>query len=498
MSRKVDLKDLPTPPAGVAQVIRAANDPSRSLGDVARVIEREPSLTVHLLRLANSAAFSPGREVRSVGQATVLLGARVIRNIAVAHAVMALYRRVDLGDFDATQFWEDSLRRACAALVLARRTGWEDPSEAFTVGLVQDIGVLVLAMLGHGDVMQRLRTLPGPDRLRRETDLVGRNHVEVFVSLGLEWGLPREIVDAVAFHHIDPPKDALPRTVRLAQIARAADLLADIPQTFAAGDTLTQAAARLLELGEVHQLRLDSLLKDVADEMVVQSRDLEIRISNQPSFDTLMAGASEALLRLSSSYEKLTRRLEELVQEKDELARQLETRNEELKRLARTDPLTGALNRRAFAEILTTMLATLDKPGARAVSVLMVDVDHFKQINDSHGHLVGDDVLVELASRLRWVVGGDDVVARMGGEEFAIVLKGCDDAAGMQAADRLRHALRQEPVQCRNGLTVSVRVSVGGVTLRKSTRIEDVLRAADTALYRAKADGRDQARWAGH
>ena len=141
---------IPTPPAGVALVIRAANDPSFSLADLARLIEREPSLTVNLLRWGNSAAYGSGREIRSVGQAAVMLGARTLRNLAVAHVVTTMRTKIDTGAFDAKLFWEDSLRRACAALVLARTAGYEDPSEALTVGLIQDLGLLV-TVTSHRD-----------------------------------------------------------------------------------------------------------------------------------------------------------------------------------------------------------------------------------------------------------------------------------------------------------------------------------------------------------
>ncbi|MCA9515643.1 MAG: HDOD domain-containing protein, partial [Myxococcales bacterium] len=335
-------RDLPTPPVGVALVIRAASDPTISLHDLGRLIEKEPTLTVNLLKLSNSAAYSTGREVRSVGQATMLLGARTIRNISVAHAVRAMSERVNTGELDAKLFWEDSLRRACAALVIARQAGYEDPSEAFTVGLIQDLGVLMMAAT-RPDVsgrLQQLRTEPSQARVLGETNLIGRAHTELFVNMGRGWGLPPDLVDAVAFHHSDVL--ALPdrRTNRLAHIARAADLIADITQTHASGDVVLRAKAVVGQLEARAKLEVDGLVDATVAEMTAQSKDLEIHIGEQPSYQELMEGANKALVQINVSYEELTQQLEQALREKEELAAQLEKTNEALRRLATTDPLT--------------------------------------------------------------------------------------------------------------------------------------------------------------
>ncbi|MCC6620394.1 MAG: GGDEF domain-containing protein [Deltaproteobacteria bacterium] len=487
--------ELPTPPAGAALVIRAANDPRISLADIARLIEREPSLTVNLLRLANSAAYATGREIKSVGQATVLLGARVIRNIAVAHAVTAMRATIDVGGFDRAAFWEDSLRRACAALVLAREHRLDDPSEAFTVGLIQDLGVLVMAVQGHGDRMQALRTSPGPERRQAELELSGKHHAEHFITLGRAWGLPRDLVETVSLHHADAPNSAEPRIKRLAHVARVADELADITQTQARGDTIVRARQALEALApRGARLELDALVDLTAQEMATQSRDLDIRIHEQPRFESLVESANQALVRISSTYEELTQRLELLLREKEALVARLAETNAELHRLATTDALTSVLNRRSFAEALAARLAD----GARAgtpTTLLFVDLDHFKQINDELGHAAGDAVLVTVARRLAQGVRLTDVVGRLGGEEFAVLLPACDRDAGLAVGERLRASVRQ-PFAVDAGLDLTVTASIGGVTLRGPTSPDAALRLADEAMYRAKAGGRDRLVWA--
>ncbi len=485
--------EVPSPPAGVALVIRAANDPRMSLADVARLIEREPSMTINVLRLANSPAFSTGREVKSVGQATVWLGARVIRNISVAYAVTTLRAAGNVGTFDRASFWEDSLRRACAALVLAREAGYEDPSEAFTVGLIQDMGVLVMAIQGQGDRMQAMRMAPGHERRRSEVEATGKHHAEHFVALGRSWGLPRDLVEAVTLHHSDAPHSTDKRIAHLAQVARVADKLADITQTGAHSDTIVRGRKALDALQSKRRLELDQLVDKVAAEMDVQGRDLDIRISQQPTFEALVESANHALVRISYSYEELTQKLEQLLREKEELANLLAQTNAELNRLATTDSLTGIMNRRAFAEALDTRLREASR-SHNPTTLLIIDLDRFKNVNDEFGHQVGDDVLVGVATRLVAALRLTDVVARLGGEEFVVLLNDCDHLDGFKVAERLREATRV-PMTCRGGFELAVTASIGGVTVRGPTTSDLILRLADEAMYQSKEDGRDRVSW---
>ncbi len=487
---------LPTPPIGVALVIRAAGDPDVSLSDLSRLIEKEPSFTLNLLKIANSAAYSIGRPVKSVSQAMVFLGTRVIRNIAVAHAVSVVSSRMRTGLFDTRAFWEDSVRRGTAAFVLAREAGDESPSEAFTIGLIQDMGVLMLAAIDppKGVELSAVRMLPAAERIAREHELFGVGHAEVFASVAKQWGLPDDLIDAVSLHHAPSPQVDL-RAQRLAEIARAADALADITQTNAAGNTVMNARALIAELSSRTPLELDVLVDLIANEMVVQSRDLDIQVREQPTFEVLMERANATLVRINLSYEELTQKLEAALAEKDRLARQLAATNEALLRLATTDPLTGLGNRRSFADAMAQLTDRLALGGV-VVTLIVIDLDGFKRVNDDLGHGAGDSVLAETASRLRQAVRGHDIVARLGGDEFGILLPNCGSDDGRRVAERLRHGLRSQPVRCFDGTVIHVTASFGGVTLEDETCPDDALRFADAALYASKAAGRDRVTWA--
>jgi diguanylate cyclase (GGDEF)-like protein/PAS domain S-box-containing protein len=160
---------------------------------------------------------------------------------------------------------------------------------------------------------------------------------------------------------------------------------------------------------------------------------------------------------------------------------------DELRHQARTDPLTGLLNRAAFSERLAAATASVDPTAPPAV--LFVDVDNFKGVNDTLGHAVGDDLLVTVAGRLIGDVRAEDVVARLGGDEFAVLLAEADHERLRDVAGRLLSSLRAPVVL--SGATLSVTASVGGALGAPGDTAETLLHRADTAMYEAKRTGKD-------
>jgi diguanylate cyclase (GGDEF)-like protein len=157
---------------------------------------------------------------------------------------------------------------------------------------------------------------------------------------------------------------------------------------------------------------------------------------------------------------------------------------------ARLDPLTGLLNRRAFEELFDGEWGRLRR-GGPGFAVLALDLDHFKRINDAHGHLAGDAVLAQTAQRLRQAARQIDTVARTGGEEFIVLVPHADRNGALAVAERLRLAVRQEPFSTPRG-NVPVTLSIGVAVARPDeTDTRAVLQRADRALYDAKAAGRD-------
>lgn len=159
----------------------------------------------------------------------------------------------------------------------------------------------------------------------------------------------------------------------------------------------------------------------------------------------------------------------------------------ELGRLIRIDSMTGVANRRHFDERLTAAIASARRHGT-AICLLSLDIDHFKQINDTHGHAAGDAVIIEVAERMRSQVRAEDLVARLGGDEFAVIIEQAEAVTGATIAAKMLAAM-QAPVVI-GSLQLPVKVSIGvGFALHPDT-FEHLLGMADRALYRSKSAGR--------
>jgi two-component system cell cycle response regulator len=169
--------------------------------------------------------------------------------------------------------------------------------------------------------------------------------------------------------------------------------------------------------------------------------------------------------------------------------------NERLEELARTDPLTRLANRRVLVERLQAEIERARRYES-VVSLLMIDLDHFKKVNDAHGHLVGDEVLQEVALLVQQAVRTVDVVARYGGEEFVVVLPETAGDGAVTFAERIRERLEAHTFATKAGLALRLTTSIGIATFpdRDVETAEDLFARADEALYRAKADGRNRVR----
>lgn len=166
-----------------------------------------------------------------------------------------------------------------------------------------------------------------------------------------------------------------------------------------------------------------------------------------------------------------------------------------LHRLTHTDPLTGAFNRRALATN-RGMLWQDWTEHALPFSIIMVDLDHFKQVNDRHGHDAGDQVLQSVVDRVQTTIRSTDLLVRLGGEEFCAILPRMDTDAAMGLSERLRTLIRTDPVNTGH-TSIPITASFGVATVcPHDAQIEDVLSRADQALYQAKVAGRNTVRLA--
>jgi diguanylate cyclase (GGDEF)-like protein len=201
-----------------------------------------------------------------------------------------------------------------------------------------------------------------------------------------------------------------------------------------------------------------------------------------------LSGSLRSLLRRTGTAE---RRAMQIEMEAEQRARRHALDLEALKRLADTDPLSGLLNRRSFLAAADEAFDYYKRYG-RGIGVLVVDIDHFKRVNDAHGHAAGDAVIRNVGQHLAAAVRGTDRVARFGGEEFVVLLREIGADGVIPLAERIRSEILGSVVIF-EGKAITVTISLGGALIEPADRdIQDLIERADLALYEAKADGRNR------
>jgi diguanylate cyclase (GGDEF)-like protein len=205
----------------------------------------------------------------------------------------------------------------------------------------------------------------------------------------------------------------------------------------------------------------------------------------------------QARIRAGLRLQKLTQELSETNQALRQANQQLLAHNELLESLSLMDQLTGLLNRRAMDQALPHVLRLVGSRDANAryrySCIFMMDIDHFKQVNDTYGHSVGDLVLQAIAGRLQSSARPSSLLYRYGGEEFVCITPGLNPQASLDYGESLRAAIASHPVKIFDNLLIPVTLSIGGAIASETNLVEsqDLLHQADQALYQAKREGRN-------
>lgn len=185
---------------------------------------------------------------------------------------------------------------------------------------------------------------------------------------------------------------------------------------------------------------------------------------------------------------RLTDELTDLTRELNKKNRELAAANTKITQLMHTDPLTGLSNRRQLMELLEAEMSKARRHDY-ALSAVMMDIDHFKSINDTFGHDAGDRVLAGVAQTMRSMCRKEDIVARFGGEEFVLILPSSPSASTLECAERIRKAIQDTAFE---GISRQVTASFGVTLFTKNDTQDSFLKRADNALYQAKTSGRNR------
>lgn len=607
--------NLPSPTGVGLAILELTRGEDYSMGDVTRVIQTDPALTGRILRIANSAASSPSQPITSVSQAAMRLGVRSVRNVALGFSLVSGNRSGECRSFDYERYWASSLAVAVTAQALAEELRGVTPTDAFTCGLLSDIGSLALASIHPERYAEVLRRASEQEStlLLAERELLDIDHLQLGCALLSEWGLPESFAYALGAAEAREPEPApSPEAERLARLLQHA--LALVPAVLSGATTCALPAGLELDAARLcavlarcrgdwlewsRTLQIPSALRSpessalpkaelelatkraCAEARTKQGRGLRIlAVDDDPVSLRLIAlhltRAGHEVIRATTGREALLAALEHAPQmvitdwmmpDMDglELCRTLRSTEEcrglyvivltsrdresraveafdagadeyflkpfdarlllarvragqrtiELREQVESDRRIQAqqvadmsvLNRKLEAAAMTDVLTRL--PNRRfalrrleedlgialanetALSVVMIDIDLFKQVNDEHGHGMGDLVLRETANVLRGIVRREDTVCRLGGEEFLVICPGANLEQAAATAERMRRAVAHHVIGYGYGRPVTISA---GVAQREegADTVDDLLRVADRRVYVAKAAGRDQ------
>jgi two-component system, cell cycle response regulator len=473
---------LPSLPAVAVQIIDLVQQPQVSLPDLAKVISNDAALTGKILKTANSSYYARSRSVSKLSDALMVLGLRRVKTLALGFSLVADLRKGADQSFDNTSFWQRSLLAATAARAIAAVTASGDQEEAFLCGLTHCLGVLALNQAVGPEYQELLAAAAGDywRLLEVERTRLGFSHAELGAALGEKWNLPPQMTASLRHY---PYPDQAPEAQRDAvRFVHVGALAADVFVGSAPSEALVAYRDRCLEWFHLPAEEAESLLEQINGDAIPMRALLQLPDTHL-SVSEILAQANEALEQFTFEAQDESARLEE---ERARLAAE-----------ATTDGLTGVANRRHFDEFVGEAYATAIETNT-PLSILMVDLDHFKKINDTYGHQGGDVVLKTVAATLNDSVRASDVVARYGGEEFVVVVPDTGAAGAFGLARRLRTAI--EALELKLGVATAVKVTasfgVASLDHKEHTGIADVIREADGALYEAKAAGRNTVRLA--
>lgn len=472
---------MPTPPTVVVQLLDLTKKSDVSIQEIANVIGLDPALTAKVLRFVNSPMAGVAREVTSLHQAISLIGIRAIKMMALSFAVVGKSKEVACREFNYEQFVLESLACGAAARTLASTTRWAPAQEAFVAGLLSQIGWSAMARAlpeEYAAILHRASRVPR-DLPALELAAFGETYATVGGQLLRSWNLPETLCTAVCDFRDDLEGELTPSLALLLNIAEAA---ATCLCPYRANDPsepgeFMKLAHQHLGLGETQCVEL---LGKIAAE-VSQAREMfELPSARVRSMEEIEDEIREGITELG-----LAMHLEN---------KSLVLQQEELLHRATTDQLTGVGNRAAFDARLTLELERTLRSN-EPLGLLMIDVDHFKNFNDTYGHQAGDRVLHAVAQLFDEHVRKVDFVARYGGEEFAVIVPSTRSEGLLYLAERLRagvEALRVRWESKELRITISVGAAIAHEVMSPQEAAVALIRAADEQLYAAKCAGRNR------
>ncbi|MCC6579084.1 MAG: diguanylate cyclase [Phycisphaeraceae bacterium] len=452
--------------------------------DVAKVtasIRHCPVLAARVLGIINSAAFGISRQITSIDRAVALLGPSRARAIALAYGLRLLTDRSGLPKREVDSLWANSIQKAVAAKKFCEVVEPNLADEAYSLGLIQDIGLPMLVAVDPEYYRNHITLLAHKvPWTQHERQRFGFDHCGVGQGLLREWHASRTLQESVLHHH-RPPFERLSDDISPLNLAIFfASLLPHMDEESGPDEVEWIHAIHARFLARVYPTPDLFFRAVLAEVRAIRDQDRPIDVT-------------EALLRklvthVSSNAISITAKLCRLEQDIDQQKRGIN----DLKFQAFTDPLTKVLNRRGFTQLAARRLELASAQGT-GVCCMLGDLDDFKTVNDNYGHDTGDLLLRGMARVLRKKVNSQDLVGRLGGDEFAILVTGVGRAQAFAQAQKVCDAIEGKAVRLRDDLQITTHFSLGAVfcdTNLDDMNIDHLLTMADQAMYQRKRKGK--------
>ena len=478
--------DLPSIPAVAIQILDLCQRDEPDMGVIAKLIGSDPALSAKILRLTNSPMYGLKCQVRTVSHAICLLGLSAVRPLALS---FSLVKGLQTRDKKAlTWYWKRSLLSAVAARELATATNYRLGEEAFLGALLQDIGILALRQLANADYLALARPGIRHEALAEgERKLFGEDHASLGAWLAERWKLPASLCAAVAGSHTPDrlPEGTHADIAHLVRLVAVSGEVADVWIEKDAAEAMKALRASVSRLLQIDDLKLEAAMHQVAARSEEVANYFDVEIGTAEELSAILDQAKETLLILALSANRQ-------VNDAKEAMGSLEAKAKSLENEAQRDGLTGLYNRAYFDHVVAQKVAQA-AADRTPLSLILFDIDHFKNVNDTYGHQAGDKVLIGVAKILGGRMRPTDFTARYGGEEFVLLLPSTDAPGAAIVAERLRRRLAESVHEIGGGSVLRVTASAGHATLQPVSAVtpDMLLASADNALYAAKHGGRN-------
>ncbi len=479
---------LPTPPAVAMKVIALGDDPLSGLKDVAGAVRMDPALSAKMLRVANSSMYARRHHAETLEAATTRLGFSGTITLALSFSMVNAMRQSGSEGLDMNRYWVRALTTAVASREIAKQVDASLSEQAFLAGLFADIGMLILDKV----VPDLYRGVPGAEQshallLTIERNTLGVSHAAVGAWTLNKWNMPPSLVHAVSGSHGPQPTSSDNPLDNLANITALGSQIASLCTDDPSDATVTAASDRAETLFNLDREALIELIGRVSEQTQDTASMFDIDLSDAVLLESIAEQAKEILMVRNLSSIQLS---EELQLAKEDLELRARSLQEETHR----DGLTSTYNRSHFDEAAAA--AHAESVACQSpLALAFVDLDHFKDVNDTHGHQAGDAVLQHAAGLISGLALPKFTVARYGGEEFVVIMPDTAENDAVAHCKRILRAFRDSVISLDTGKTLRVTASIGIAVQSADGFFHDaptLIKASDMAMYAAKRQGRDR------